>query len=304
MHHALVVSGPPGVGKSVVARWIAAALLCPSDLDQDQPCGMCRSCRRVQSGAHPDLHVLTPEPDKREIKVDAVRTLLDALLHHPVEGRGKVVLVDPASALNVEGQNAMLKTLEEPSARTWIVLATSRPELLLPTVRSRSERLGVRRLDEATLRREMQSRIPERSSYFDAAIRSARGSLGQALAATTEHAVQLQDLVAELVQASKPLRPTSLVQKVLSMQEGPGSAGVCARAFLAALRNHASARLSALASSTDGSYPAAQSRPWTDLSTLALCAEQDLEVQIPPEQALVGLLLHWQRRHGPSGHRR
>lgn len=304
LHHALVISGPSGSGKSTVARWLAAALLCPSDLDTEQPCGMCRTCRRVQSGAHPDLHVLSPEPEKREIRVDAVRTLLDSLLHHAVEGRGKVVVVDPASALNVEGQNAMLKTLEEPSARTWILLPTSRPEHLLPTVRSRSERLGVRRLDEATIRREMQARIPQRAAYFEAAIRTARGSLGQALAACTEHAVQLQDLVAELTVASKGLRPMAVVRQVLSTQEGPGSGPAAARAFLTAVRAHASARLSALASQTEGSYPAAQSRPWTDLLTLALCAEQDLDVQIPPEQALVGLLLHWQRRHGSSVPRR
>ncbi|MEQ1632809.1 MAG: AAA family ATPase [Planctomycetota bacterium] len=296
MHHAMVIAGPTGSGKSVVARWLAAALLCPSDLDLDMPCGVCRTCRRVQSGAHPDLHVLTPEKDKREVKVDAVRALLDVLLHHAVEGRARVVLLDPASALNVEGQNALLKTLEEPGEQTYLLLPTARPELLLPTVRSRCERLGVRRLGDDTLTRELQHRIPGRERFFSAAVGSARGSLGRALLACTEQAVQLQDLVQDICDPSKPLRALQSVRQVLALGDGPGSGQATARAFLSSLRDHASRQLRALASGDDGSYPAAQSQPWTDLLTLALCAEQDLDVQIPPEQALVGLLLQWSRR--------
>ncbi len=296
MHHALVVAGPQGSGKSVVARWIAAALLCPSDLDSEMPCGVCRTCRRVQSGAHPDLHVLSPEPDKREVKVDAVRVLLDTLLRHAVEGRARVVLLDPASALNIEGQNALLKTLEEPGQDTYLLLATSRPELLLPTVRSRCERLGLRRLDDDVLARELARRIPGRERFFTKAILGARGSLGRALEACTEQAVQVQDLVQEVCDRSKPLRVSHSIRQLMALGDGPGSSQILARAFLKSVRDYGSQQLRALASDADGSYPAAQSQPWTDLLTLALCAEQDLDVQIPPEQALTGLLLQWSRR--------
>ena len=82
----------------------------------------------------------------------------------------------------------------------------------------------------------------------------------------------------------------------MALGDGPGSSQILARAFLKSVRDYGSQQLRALASDADGSYPAAQSQPWTDLLTLALCAEQDLDVQIPPEQALTGLLLQWSRR--------
>ena len=82
----------------------------------------------------------------------------------------------------------------------------------------------------------------------------------------------------------------------MALGDGPGSAQLVARGMLRAMRDLASARLRALAEAGGGSYLAAESQPWTDLMTLALCAEQDLEVQIPPEQALVGLLVQWSRR--------
>lgn len=296
MHHALLLTGSPGAGKSTVARWIAGALLCPSDLDQEQPCGVCRTCRRVQTGQHPDVHVLAPEAGKREIKVDHVRELLDKLLRHAVEGRARVAIVDPASALNPEGQNALLKTLEEPGEHTYILMCASNPEAMLPTVRSRVERVGVRRLPADTILRELSRRIPSRDAVFGRAVAASRGSLGRAIDACTEQAVQVHDLVAELCAANKPLRPVSIVRQALSFGEGPGLAQQNARAFLRALRDACSAHLRALASPDGGSYVASQSHPWTELMTLSLSAEQDLDLQIPPEQALVGLLVQWQRR--------
>lgn len=291
---ALVVSGAPGSGSSTVARYLAGALLCPSDLDADGPCGLCRTCRRVQSGMHPDLHLLSPEPEKRLIAVEAVRQLREVLQRLPVEGRARVVVVDPASALQEEGQNALLKTLEEPGADTFLLLATARPEALLPTVRSRCERLGVRRLADAAIAAELSRRIPQAAARHAAAVASARGSLGRALQACTEQAVQLQDLVQQLVAGSSPLRAVAIARAVLAADDDGGDQGQRARAFLAALRAAAGVRLRALASGAAGSYVPRPSDPWTALLELALCAEQDLDLQIPAEQALVGLLLAWQ----------
>ncbi len=301
LHHALVIGGPAGSGKSTIARWLAAALLCPSDLDRDGPCGVCRTCRKVASGQHADLHLLTPEPDKREIKVDAVRALLDALLHQPVEGRARVVIVDPASALNLEGQNALLKTLEEPGRATFLLLATARPEALLPTVRSRTERLGVRRLADALLALELSRRFPNAAKDHARAIATARGCLGAALAALTEQAVQLQDLVQEVGDGSSPLRAVATARQALAAGEGSAGAQQQARAFLAALRQTAAARMRALASDGSASYLPLASDPWTTLLELTLCAEQDLDLQIPPGQVLVGLLLQWSRARNGSG---
>jgi DNA polymerase-3 subunit delta' len=256
----------------------------------------------VHSGQHPDLHLLEPEPDKREIRVDAVRELRSALLHHPVEGGARVVIIDPASALNEEGQNALLKTLEEPGESTWLLLATSQAEALLPTVRSRCERLGVRRLEAGVVAGELSRRLPDRAALHERALALADGRLGAALDACTEHAVQLHDLVHQLCAVGNPLRAVATARAVLADSDGLVAAQQRARALLAALRSEACRRLRALADAGDGSYVLARSEPWTDLLTLTLAAEQDLDVQIPPEQALVGLLLEWgrSRRDGSS----
>jgi DNA polymerase-3 subunit delta' len=302
LHHAVLVVGPPGSGASTVARWLAAALLCPNDLAVDAPCGACRTCRRVHTSEHPDLHTLRIEAGRHEVAIGQVRDLQRALLLSAVEARARVAIVDPADSLNEEGQNALLKTLEEPGDDTFVLLCASAPEALLPTVRSRCERLGVRRLDDATVRAELSRRAPERAAAHERAIALARGCLGQALLACTEQAVQLQDLVQQACATSKPLRPLATARAVLAGAENGADAAARARAFVAAVRTEGALRLRALATAPGASYPAAASRAWTGLLTSALAAEQDLDLQIPPLQVLIGLLVQWSRdRSGGSG---
>lgn len=298
MHHALVIAGPPGSGKSTIARWIAAALLCPSELDRDGPCGVCRVCRRIASQQFPDLHVLTRDDERREIRVDQVRELQDALLRLPVEGRARVALIDPGDELNRNGQNTLLKTLEEPGADTFLLLTTSRPEALLPTVRSRCERYAVRGLDAATLRRELQRRVPQNSAGADRAIALADGSLGAALDASTERTVQLHDLVLALCNDNKPLRILAVARAVAAGATSEEKIAA-ARRFAALLRREAAlAARRALAAAGEGFYVAGASEPWTTVVELTLVLERDLEAKIPPEQAVAGLLLEWDLRRG------
>lgn len=296
MHHGLIVSGPPGAGLGTVARWIAAALLCPSTAtDPAAPCGICRTCRRVASGQHPDLHVLAPLEDRRDIAIEQVRQVQDELLRLPVEGRARVVLLDPASALNEQGQNALLKTLEEPGADTFLLLVTARPEALLPTVRSRCERLRVLRLADEVVARQLRQRLPQAAAHHAAAVAFAQGRLGAALAACTERMVQLHDLVQQLAADSKALRPFATARAVLAGSDGPAGATAKAREFLWRVRNLCSGRLRALAAGSAATYVAAAAEPWASLLEATLFAEQDLDLRIPPEQALTGLLLEWQR---------
>jgi DNA polymerase-3 subunit delta' len=292
LHHAVVVSGAPGGGKSTAARWLAAALLCPSDLDALAPCGACRTCRRVASGNHPDLHLLALLEDKREIAVDQVRDLQAALLRAPVEGRARAVLIDPASALNEEGQNALLKTLEEPGPATFLLLCTSRPEQLLPTVRSRCERLVLRGLDPALLQRELSARTNVPARVQQLALGLAEGSLGRALAACTERTVQLHDLVQALLDSAKPLVPLGTARSVLEGSDGRAGAVLRAREFLQLLAAEARARLQrGLADAAGGSYRDPPSEPWASVLESALVGAQDLDLQIPPDQAVAGALL-------------
>ncbi len=130
MPHALVFTGPRGVGKFGTALLFAAALLCPSG----EPDG-CSSCLKVSRGVHPDLHVL--EAEGSQILIDQVRGLEGELRIKPQESRRKVVIVDEAGSMNQDAANAFLKTLEEPPPETYIVLVAESREELLETVASR-----------------------------------------------------------------------------------------------------------------------------------------------------------------------
>src|SRR6185503_12252639 len=141
----LIFAGPDGVGKRLAAISLAQLFNCTSpgapsgDLAPDA-CGNCSACRRIARGVHAD--VLTIEPgDSGAIKVDQVRAAIDRTGYRPFEGRRRVVIVEEADAMEAAPQNALLKTLEEPPPASTFVLVTSRPDVLLPTVRSRCQRV-------------------------------------------------------------------------------------------------------------------------------------------------------------------
>ncbi len=148
--HAVLLVGPPSVGKTTLAEDLAAGLLCEAIDPASRPCRDCRSCRLVAAGNHPDLHRLAPEGpggqvvigDAREARAArGVRDLLRDLALLPVEGGARVAIVEGAGQMNEDAQNALLKTLEEPSPGVTIVLCVDREEVLLPTVRSRCARV-------------------------------------------------------------------------------------------------------------------------------------------------------------------
>lgn len=137
--HALLLSGPRGVGKEQLARRLAAALVCDSEEVSGRPCGACPSCRLSRAGTHPDIHWLTPEEEGKAIRIDAVRDLIgrSALT---TQARGmRVFVISPADAMNRAAANALLKTLEEPVPSSVLVLVSSSPHRLPATIRSRCQ---------------------------------------------------------------------------------------------------------------------------------------------------------------------
>lgn len=169
VHHAFIFHGQEGVGKCTTARALARVLLCPdraTTLDGTiVACGQCESCRLSDGEGHPDLHVVTKElarfssdPDTRKRKLIEfpVKVIEERVLQlasrSPVMHHGKVFVIDEAHLLNAEGQNMLLKTLEEPPAGTVIILISQHEEDLLPTIRSRCQRVAFVPLDEKTVR--------------------------------------------------------------------------------------------------------------------------------------------------------
>jgi DNA polymerase-3 subunit delta' len=140
--HSLLILSVPGLGAEQLASWITALVLCESP--GTRPCDACPSCRLLRSDSHPDAHVVRLEDDAQQIKVDQVRGLIESLALKSYRGGYKVGVIEGAEALNANGANAFLKTLEEPSANTVLIMV-ARPNHRLPaTIASRCLRLTLR----------------------------------------------------------------------------------------------------------------------------------------------------------------
>lgn len=154
--HALLFTGDEGIGKKLTAINFAKTLNCSPVAEDDlfsgsaaedtagadtetDACDACPSCRKVDQGNHPDVFLIGPEGDSRQIKVSAIRQLEESLSYKPFEGRWKIAILDNADRLNQSAANAFLRTLEEPSAQSMLILVSSRPDMILPTIRSRCQ---------------------------------------------------------------------------------------------------------------------------------------------------------------------
>lgn len=138
--HALLLSGPAGVGKEGFAETLASLLLCHQP-NNDAPCGHCHSCELHAAGHHPDLVRVSPEAEGKPIKVDQVRELIEHLHSTAQQGGYRVVIMSPAESLNTSSANALLKILEEPGRNTLLLLVCHQPGQLMPTIRSRCQRI-------------------------------------------------------------------------------------------------------------------------------------------------------------------
>ena len=134
--HAYLLHGPAGIGKRALAERLMASLLCKTPVGLEA-CGTCKSCSLLAAGSHPDNYILEPEEADKAIKVDQVRDLVSFVVQTAQLGGRKVVLVEPVEAMNINAANALLKSLEEPSGNTILLLVSHQSSRLLPTIRSR-----------------------------------------------------------------------------------------------------------------------------------------------------------------------
>ena len=140
--HALLLSGPNGLGKSHFAHTLASRLLCEKKYAPDEyACGECQTCLLIASQSHPDLLWIQPEELGKAIKIDTIRELITSLQQTAHQSAYQIVILEPAEAMNKSSANALLKTLEEPHGAVFFLLLSHQPNSIPATIRSRCQRI-------------------------------------------------------------------------------------------------------------------------------------------------------------------
>ncbi len=167
MAHAILFSGPEGIGLEHFAHCLTASLLCESSGSDGHACGTCRSCHLIQGGSHSDLLTIEPEDTGKQIKVDEVRKLIDFIHLKSQFGRYKISVITPADAMNRSAANSLLKTLEEPPEQSLLILLSHKPNLLPITIRSRCQHIRFNPAFDAATVSWVTSHIPEELTQDD-----------------------------------------------------------------------------------------------------------------------------------------
>lgn len=173
--HFYLISGPEGSGKHTLAKLLAAAILCQ---EGRKPCLRCTPCRKVMEGNHPDF-ITVEDPEHKNVAVKIVRQFREDVFIRPNESDYKIYLFP--QELGLEGQNALLKILEEPPKYGVFLLLTDNPDKLLPTVRSRCTELKMQAIPADILRAQLRKDFPQaQEDDLTAAMARSGGFLGQA----------------------------------------------------------------------------------------------------------------------------
>ncbi len=153
MAHAVLFTGPVGIGLQHFSKCLTASLLCENTASEVFACGDCRSCHLIKGGSHPDLFIIEPEEPGKQIKLDEITRLIDSIHLKSQYGGYKIAIISPAEAMNRSAANSLLKTLEEPPEKSLLILLSHRPNLLPITIRSRCQQINFNpAYDEAAVR--------------------------------------------------------------------------------------------------------------------------------------------------------
>jgi DNA polymerase-3 subunit delta' len=181
--HAYGLFGPRSIGKRTVALRIAQTLNC---LDPKQPaggCGSCLSCVKIERGVHPDVRLIERDPTLKDIAIEQVTEMQQDLALRPLEGRKRLVIIDDAGELNLFGQDALLKTLEEPPPHAVLLLITPAAAVLSETIQSRLQPLTFRYVRTAEIAESLTARKIKDADHIAA---SSGGRPGLALRLATD----------------------------------------------------------------------------------------------------------------------
>jgi len=193
--HAVLLSGPSGIGKFMVASVLGAALLC--EAPESRPCGSCQSCLQLSYGTHPDLLVIIP--DGATIKIEQIRKLQHEVALAPYVSSRRVCIINEGELMTVQAANSLLKILEEPVGDIVFVLITANRLMLLPTIISRCMTIGFQPLTDSVLAQALAGMgfLPDQS---EVAARLSRGRMGTALALLEPEGFALRNQAADMIQ--------------------------------------------------------------------------------------------------------
>ncbi|VVC76172.1 DNA polymerase III subunit tau [Aquicella siphonis] len=182
LHHAYLLTGTRGVGKTTLGRILSKCLNCESGIT-DSPCGTCHACRAIDAGQFLDLYEVDAAS---RTKVEDTRELLDNVLYPPTQGRYKIYLIDEVHMLSNHSFNALLKTLEEPPEHVKFILATTDPKRLPVTILSRCLQFHLKRITSEQIEKHLQhicaaENINHDDRALDRLARAADGSMRDAL---------------------------------------------------------------------------------------------------------------------------
>lgn len=201
--HAFLFYGMEGVGKRTISLVFAKALNCMTQ--QNDACGQCGSCLKAVRGNHPDLKII--EPKGQYIRIQEIRDLQQQMTFRPYDGGWRIFILVDAEKMNITAANALLKTLEEPTPANVLILISSRPYLLPPTVQSRCQPLRFSPLERDVVNRYLRERlaIPEGPAAILAS--ASGGSIGRAV---------------EMNDADYLSMRNSLLKQFLTIRQDPG----------------------------------------------------------------------------------
>ena len=215
-NHAYIIEGPLGSGKKTLAREMAKALLC-SGTENEFPCGVCASCKKINSGFCTDIYTLS-RGEAAGISVEAVRKMTDTVSYPPDDGDYKVYIIEDAGKMTVQAQNAFLLSLEEPPAYVMYLLLCEDASLLLETIRSRAPVIKTELFQNKFISDWLRTR-PEAAKVSEGDIAAAcvvsGGSLGIALDCISGREKTRASLATEAAEAVLTLCTKSLADRIL-----------------------------------------------------------------------------------------